>query len=249
MAALPQSRSSAPSQSDEVTVSRVEPRQALRSEATGQARFPVEQLTEIQASARTDNQLLEQRPPLESRWERLPAANAPQRDTRSASNPWPFEEVIEDDLPAIEQLAVNQGNAAFAPAESAQVFSQSIAGAWVWPTRGEVARGFEPSRIGGQGVDIAGVPGQDVRAAKSGKVVYSGRDLSGGGNLVIVQHDKNLMTTYSHADKLFVAEDDLVEAGDPIASLGWNSKRESVLRFEVRRDGKPLNPMNFLPGS
>jgi len=122
-------------------------------------------------------------------------------------------------------------------------------GHWVWPTTGEVARGFSPNKVGGQGVDIAGVPGQDVRAALDGTVVYSGRDLSGEGNLIIVRHEDNLMTTYSHTDNLFVAEDDAVKAGDPIASLGWNNERESVLRFEVRRDGNPLNPMDFLPGS
>ncbi|MBX2835644.1 MAG: peptidoglycan DD-metalloendopeptidase family protein [Gammaproteobacteria bacterium] len=122
------------------------------------------------------------------------------------------------------------------------------ANGWMWPTPGQVAREFNPNEVGGQGVDIAGVPGQDIRAAMDGTVIYSGRDLSaGGGNLVIVRHANELMTTYSHADNLFVAEDDIVKAGDPIASLGWNEKRESVLRFEVRRDGNPLNPLDFLP--
>lgn len=124
---------------------------------------------------------------------------------------------------------------------------QGYVGEWSWPTDGQVAREFAPNEVGGQGVDIAGVPGQHVRAAKSGTVVYSGRDLSGGGNLIIVRHNDDLMTTYSHADQLFVAEDDQVAAGDPIASLGWNSNRESVLRFEVREDGNPLDPMQFLP--
>jgi len=124
---------------------------------------------------------------------------------------------------------------------------QRYVGRWTWPTDGAVARGFAPEQPNGQGVDIAGVPGQDVRAALDGRIVYSGRDLSGGGNLVIVRHDDDLMTTYSHTDSLYVAEDDEVLAGDPIASLGWNGDRESVLRFEVRRDGEPLDPMAFLP--
>jgi len=117
---------------------------------------------------------------------------------------------------------------------------QPFLGAWSWPMQGHVARGFAPDEVGGQGVDIAGVPGQEVRAAMQGTVVYSGRDLSGGGKLIIVQHDDSLMTTYSHADELFVVEDDVVQAGDPIASLGWNANQESVLRFEVRRDGREL---------
>lgn len=124
---------------------------------------------------------------------------------------------------------------------------QQYVGEWSWPTDGQIAREFAPNEVGGQGVDIAGVPGQHVRAAMAGTVVYSGRDLSGGGNLIIVRHNDDLMTTYSHADQLFVAEDDQVAAGDPIASLGWNANRESVLRFEVREDGNPLDPMKFLP--
>lgn len=120
-------------------------------------------------------------------------------------------------------------------------------GDWAWPTDGQVAREFAPNEAGGQGVDIAGLPGQDVRAAMAGTVVYSGRDLSGGGNLIIVRHNDSLMTTYSHADQLFVAEDDQVVAGDPIASLGWNADKVSVLRFEVRENGNPLDPMKFLP--
>lgn len=124
---------------------------------------------------------------------------------------------------------------------------QQLVGGWAWPTEGQVAREFAPNEVGGQGVDIAGVPGQDVRAAMAGTVVYSGRDLSGGGNLIIVRHTDKLMTTYSHADQLFVAEDDQVVAGDPIASLGWNANRESVLRFEVREDGNAIDPMKFLP--
>ena len=158
-------------------------------------------------------------------------------DTAQARS-YPREEIVPDDL---DFQPVQQGN----DAVSREL--QPYVGRWSWPMQGEVARGFAPNEVGGQGVDIAGVPGQEVRAAMQGTVVYSGRDLSGGGKLIIVQHDDSLMTTYSHADDLFVAEDDVVQAGDPIASLGWNANRESVLRFEVRRDGNPLNPLDFLP--
>jgi len=148
------------------------------------------------------------------------------------------EEVIPDTL----DFEPVQGSRAAMDAELNQ-----YVGEWVWPTQGQVARDFSPEINGVHGVDIAGVPGQDVRAAKSGTVVYSGRDLLGGGNLIIVKHADDLMTTYSHADKLYVAEDDVVAVGDPIASLGWNEDRESVLRFEVRKDGNPMDPVKFLP--
>jgi len=118
---------------------------------------------------------------------------------------------------------------------------------WVWPTYGEVAREFAPSEAGGQGIDIAGVPGQQIKAVSGGTVVYAGRDVAGGdGKLIILRHADGLMTTYSHARQLFVAEDDVVNGGDVIASLGANARNESVLRFEVRRNGNPLNPMQFL---
>lgn len=168
------------------------------------------------------------------------AGLGPGRMTNSAgeAGSFPREEIIEDDLDAFDVSSQR---------ERIDNQLQRYVGSWSWPLEGQIARGYAPNQAGGQGVDIAGIPGQDVRAAKDGTVVYSGRDLSGGGNLIIVRHDDSLMTTYSHADSLFVAEDDVVQAGDPIASLGWNSNQESVLRFEVRQDGNPLNPMDFLP--
>ncbi len=119
--------------------------------------------------------------------------------------------------------------------------------AWVWPSSGEIARDYAPNEVNGQGLDIAGLPGQDVRAASDGTVIYTGRDLSDSGNLVIIRHADGLLTTYSHTRDLYVVEEDFVRAGDPIASLGWNADRESVLHFEVRKDGKPVDPRRFLP--
>lgn len=154
------------------------------------------------------------------------------------------EEIIPDDLddePIIRQPApvprvpVAASNPVVAPS------------AWYWPSNGEVARDYAPNEVNGQGLDIAGLPGQDVRAASDGTVIYTGRDLSDSGNLVIIRHADGLLTTYSHTRDLYVAEEDFVRAGDPIASLGWNSDRESVLHFEVRKDGKPVNPRQFLP--
>lgn len=123
---------------------------------------------------------------------------------------------------------------------------QPLVGSWTWPTQGQVARGFAPIQEGRHGVDIAGVPGQPVVAVKDGVVAYSGKDPSGSGNLIIVKHDGSLLTAYSHTKDLFVAENDTVRAGDPIGTLGWNAQQESVLRFEVRKDGNSLNPMDFL---
>jgi lipoprotein NlpD len=158
----------------------------------------------------------------------------------SVTGGYPGEEVVTDEF---DVMAPSNGYTPVPSADTAAATSST----WVWPTEGQVARGFAPERIGGQGVDIAGVPGQNIFAATAGTVVYSGKDPSGaGGSLVILRHAEDLMTTYSHADKLFVTEDDIVQAGDPIASLGWNEASESVLSFEVRRAGSPLDPMSFV---
>lgn len=160
-------------------------------------------------------------------------------NTPVASGSYPKEEIIPDTLD-LEPVEQQRG------AMDAEL--NQYVGSWRWPTDGQIAREFAPGTPGGHGVDIAGVPGQDVRAVASGQVIYSGRNpSSGGGNLVIVRHEDNLMTTYGHADKLYVSENDFVQAGDTLATLGANVRNESVLAFEVRQDGKPLNPLEFLP--
>lgn len=149
----------------------------------------------------------------------------------------PIEEVVADEL---EYASLPQ-------ATPQPLGAANTVGGWVWPTQGQVAREFAPTEAGGQGIDIAGVPGQQIHAANGGTVAYAGRDLGGGdGKLIILRHSNGLMTTYSHARQLFVAEDDVVRAGDVIASLGSNARNESVLRFEVRQNGNPLNPMQFI---
>lgn len=161
------------------------------------------------------------------------------------------EEIIPDDLddePVVRRPATVE-RARNAPGDDLSVVPVDavVSSRWVWPSNGEVARDYAPNEVNGQGLDIAGIPGQDVRAASDGTVIYTGRDLSDSGNLVIIRHADGLLTTYSHTRDLYVAEEDFVRAGNPIASLGWNSDRESVLHFEVRKDGKPVNPRQFLP--
>ena len=118
---------------------------------------------------------------------------------------------------------------------------------WLWPINGEVVRDYAPNEPNGQGIDIAGVPGQQIKAVADGTVIYAGRDLSDSGNLVIVRHSEDVLSTYSHAKDLFVVEKDAVRRGDPVANLGSNSNRESVLHFGVRKSGKPVDPIGYLP--
>ncbi len=145
----------------------------------------------------------------------------------------------------VEEEYIHNRDVPIATREADRGLKDQRAG-WTWPTQGQIARGFAPKTEARHGVDIAGVPGQAVVAVLDGVVAYSGKDPSGVGNLVLVRHNNNLLTAYSHTRDLYVAENDSVKAGDPIATLGANPQQESVLRFEVRQDGNALNPMEFL---
>ena len=171
------------------------------------------------------------------------------RPSGQSAGPMLTEEIIADDLdlgqPTVrEKIPLTTARNTSTTLDTNTATSNN---GWRWPASGAIVREYAPDQVNGQGVDIAGVPGQVIMAAADGSVVYTGRDLSNSGNLVIVRHKDGLLTTYSHANDLYVAEDDTVRAGDPIASLGWNSERESVLHFEVRKDGKPVDPGRYLP--
>lgn len=118
---------------------------------------------------------------------------------------------------------------------------------WRWPTGGRVTRTFNPGRPNGRAIDIAGMVGQDVVAVSDGRVIFAGRDPSNVGKVVIVKHANDYVSVYSHTKDLFVSTNDTVEAGDTIASLGANPDEESMLRFELRRGGEPVDPLRRLP--
>ncbi len=118
---------------------------------------------------------------------------------------------------------------------------------WRWPTQGEVISRFvagDPTR---QGIDISGKRGQPVLAAASGKVVYSGNGLRGYGNLVIIQHNETYFSAYAHTQKVRVKEKDKVKSGQRIADMGNSGTDRVMLHFEIRRNGKPSNPLKYLP--
>ena len=117
---------------------------------------------------------------------------------------------------------------------------------WRWPVAGRVVQDFSPTQ-GKKGVDIAGSPGQAVYAAAPGDVVYSGDGLIGYGNLVIIKHNRTYLSAYAHNRKLLVQEGDRVHAGQKIAEMGQTGAEGSILHFEIRRDGKPVDPEQYLP--
>ena len=115
---------------------------------------------------------------------------------------------------------------------------------WRWPTQGRTIGTFKGA---GQGFDIAGTFEQPIRAAASGRVVYAGSGLVGYGQLVIVKHDARLLSAYAHNERLHVKEGDAVRGGQHIADMGRSAKGRAMLHFEIRRDGKPVDPGGYLP--
>jgi len=116
---------------------------------------------------------------------------------------------------------------------------------WVWPARGAVLSGFD--EVKNKGVDIGGVAGEPVLAAADGRVVYVGASLRGYGNLIILKHNNTYLTAYAHNQLLLVKEDQTVRRGQKIAEMGNSDADRVKLHFEVRRQGKPVDPIKFLP--
>lgn len=115
---------------------------------------------------------------------------------------------------------------------------------WGWPAEGRISTSFEDGK---KGIDIAGKSGQTVMAASSGKVMYAGSGIRGYGNLVIVKHTNNLLSAYAHNKTILVKEGQTVTKGQKIAEMG-NSDSDSVkLHFEIRLQGKPVDPSKYLP--
>lgn len=118
---------------------------------------------------------------------------------------------------------------------------------WAWPTRGPVVVAFGGRPGSGTGVLIQGRAGQAVNAAAAGRVVYSGGGLSAYGQLIIVKHNDTYLSAYGHNSSLLVREGERVRQGQRIATMGEGPGREPRLHFEIRRNGKPVNPQQFLP--
>jgi lipoprotein NlpD len=119
--------------------------------------------------------------------------------------------------------------------------------AWRWPADGPIVSGYVAGDPVKQGIDIAGKAGAPVRAAADGTVVYSGNGLIGYGELIIVKHSPAFLSAYGHNQKRLVQEGDKVKAGQTIAEMGSSGASRDELHFEIRKNGKPSNPIDYLP--
>ena len=118
---------------------------------------------------------------------------------------------------------------------------------WGWPTShgAAVVAGFDEQR--NKGLDIAGKPGDPVLASADGRVVYAGAGLRGYGNLIILKHNNTYLSAYAHNQTLLVKEDQTVRKGQKIAEMGSSDADRVKLHFEIRRQGKPVDPTRYLP--
>ncbi len=115
---------------------------------------------------------------------------------------------------------------------------------WIWPTEGRVSSHFSEST---KGMDISGKTGQPVLASAAGKVVYSGTGLRGYGQLIIIKHNSTYLSAYAHNSKLLVKEGQTVSRGQKIAEMGNTDSKLVRLHFEIRKNGKPVDPLKHLP--
>ena len=134
------------------------------------------------------------------------------------------------------------------PANTGKVASPASSGfAWRWPADGAVVGRFVAGDASKQGVDIGGSNGQAVRAAGDGVVVYSGGGLVGYGELIIIKHNESWLSAYGHNRKRLVNEGQNVKAGQQIAEMGRSGASRDMLHFEIRYNGKPVDPLQYLP--
>ena len=114
-----------------------------------------------------------------------------------------------------------------------------------WPATGAVQSNFD--EVKNKGIDISGKLGDPVLAAADGRVVYAGAGLRGYGNLIILKHGNNYLTAYAHNQLLLVREEQSVKKGQKIAEMGNSESEQIKLHFEIRKQGKPIDPIKLLP--
>lgn len=115
---------------------------------------------------------------------------------------------------------------------------------WIWPTTGKLLSSFSKNS---KGVKISGQSGQPILASAAGEIVYSGHGLRGYGNLIIIKHNNTFLSAYAHNSKLLVKEGETVTKGQKIAEMGNTDSDTIQLHFEIRKHGKPVDPLEYLP--
>ena len=116
---------------------------------------------------------------------------------------------------------------------------------WGWPTDGQPINAFNPSSEK-KGVDFLGAPGQQIRSIAKGRVIYAGEELEGYGKMTIIKHDKNILSVYGYQEEILVKEGQSVIEGESIGTMGMTGTDSVKLHFEIRENGKSIDPVKFL---
>ena len=204
-------------------------------------------------SAPVTTPLAQAGPPIEAR----PLANTPNAKVEPRATKVPFSEralaqmgaadaggaAVTGPAPAPVEVAPAPRPPAAEPEKSAGTDGEDVD--WMWPAKGKVLSPF--SEVS-KGMDIAGKKGAPVLAAAGGRVVYAGVGLPGYGKLVIIKHNNTWLSAYAHNDNILVKEQQDVRKGQKIAEMGSSDADQVKLHFEVRRQGKPVDPVKILPG-
>lgn len=132
------------------------------------------------------------------------------------------------------------------PTISSTAISSTPVAQWHWPLNGTIIDKFSASEGGNKGIDIAGSRGQPIAATASGRVVYAGNALRGYGNLIIIKHNDDYLSAYAHNDTLLVHDQQVIQAGQKIATMGSTGTSSVRLHFEIRYKGKSVNPLRYL---
>ncbi|WP_367846963.1 peptidoglycan DD-metalloendopeptidase family protein [Rhodoferax sp. WC2427] len=162
--------------------------------------------------------------------------------------PAPAASVASSPASAASPAAKPVASAPVAPASAATASAATAAEddlAFIWPTTGNLIAGFDEAK--NKGLDLGGKTGDAVLAAADGRVVYAGAGLRGYGNLLILKHNNTYLTAYAHNQTLLVKEDQSVRKGQKIAEMGSSDADRVKLHFEIRRQGKPVDPAKYLP--
>ncbi|MBK1686027.1 lipoprotein NlpD [Rubrivivax gelatinosus] len=174
----------------------------------------------------------------------LPAARADARTAGgAASGASSAASTVATPAPTSASAGSAPSAATAAPAPAAREGDDDVH--WTWPASGSVATGFDEVRS--KGLSITGKAGDPVYAAADGRVVYAGSGLRGYGNLIIVKHNATYLSAYAHNQTLLVKEDQAVRRGQKIAEMGSSDAERVQLHFEIRRQGKPVDPAKLLP--
>ena len=144
-----------------------------------------------------------------------------------------------------ERLVLRQ-SMMIARVESPVVMPSVMTSHWIWPVRGRLIRGFTPGLTGNAGIDIAGFVGQPIEASQAGSVVYSGDGIRGYGNLIIIKQGSDYLSAYAFNQQNLVRVGDFVKQGQTIAVMGRDNTGVPALHFEIRFDGKPIDPLQYL---